>query len=315
MRCFVAKVEEAKEILRALGMPNAQQNDNAAYTLLAFTGLGPRTPWSKAKPVRNNPHGVIEFAGKKYKKIYRENTRESIRRQAIHQFEQGGILVKNPDDPGLATNSPRTHYALSTEALEAIRTYGTATFETKVKKFLKAVGGGLAEKYARRRTKRKVPVTLTNGKTVELSPGKHNQLQKGIVEEFLPRFVPGARLLYLGDTAHKALFVAADELEKLGIPMTKHDKLPDVVAFDPKRKWLVLAEAVTSHGPVSPKRHLELEKVLSSCSVGRVYVSAFPDFREFKKHAADIAWETEVWLSDSPGHLLHYNGDRFLGPR
>ena len=75
----------------------------------------------------------------------------------------------------------------------------------------------------------------------------------------------------------------------MGIPINEHSKLPDVVLYDKKRKWLFLIEAVTSHGPVSPKRIVELEKMLKDCKVGKVYVSAFPDFKEFKKHTANIA--------------------------
>ena len=129
------------------------------------------------------------------------------------------------------------------------------------------------------------------------------------------RFAPGAHLLYLGDTAKKNLFVDNAGLAELGIPITDHDKLPDVVLYDDKRNWLFLIEAVTSHGPVTPKRILEIEDMLSSCSAGAVYVSAFPDFAEFRKHLQFIAWETEVWLCDTPDHMIHYDGDRFLGPR
>jgi len=116
-------VDEAKALLKALGMPTKQQNDNAAYTLLAFAGIGRRTPWAEAGAPRLTPHDVIQFARDKYRKAYAENTRETIRRQAIHQLVQGGVLARNPDDPGLATNSPRTHYALTDEALTVIRAY------------------------------------------------------------------------------------------------------------------------------------------------------------------------------------------------
>ena len=27
-----------------------------------------------------------------------------------------------------------------------------------------------------------------------------------------------------------------------------------------------------------------------------------------------LAWETEVWVADSPSHMIHLNGERFLGP-
>lgn len=311
----MSKRDDAIEILVALGMPRRQQNDNAIYTLLAFANVGPNTSWARAQALRLNPHGVIEFAARWYAKRYAENTRETIRRQAIHQFVQGAVLLRNPDDPGLSTNSPRTHYALSPDALKVVRAYGTSRFERLATRFREAVGGGLASVYAKPRQMSAVLVKLTTGQELRLSPGSHNVLQRDVVEQFLPRFAPESMVLYLGDTDHKTLHVDEHGLRSIGVPLKKHDKLPDVVAFDPKRNWLFLVEAVTSHGPVSAKRQLELAAVLKRCKAGLVYVSAFANFREFKRHADHIAWETEVWIADMPDHLLHYNGDRFLGPR
>jgi type II restriction enzyme len=309
------KLEHAKEILAALGMPPAQRNPNAVFTLLAFSNVRPETPWSDATDIRRTPHDVIAFAWEAYGKRYAENTRETIRRQAIHQFVQGGILQRNPDAPELPTNSPRTRYALTPEALEVIRAHGTSSFEEAAARFRSAQGGGLAQRYGRARADAAVSVTLPGGRKLALSPGLHNLLQADIIHEFLPRFAPGGQVLYLGDTDLKTRWVAASELASLNVPVTKHDKLPDVVLYDGTRGWLFLIEAVTSHGPVSPKRHVELEEALRSCTAGRVYVSAFPSFQEFKKYAAEIAWETEVWVAEFPDHLLHYNGDRFFGPR
>ena len=170
------------------------------------------------------------------------------------------------------------------------------------------------ERYARDRGRNLTPVRLPDGRELRLSPGKHNEVQRAIVEQFAPRFAPGAHLLYLGDTARKDLFVDRDRLRKLGIPITGHDKLPDVVLYDAERRWLFLVEAVTSHGPVSPTRMVDLEAMLAECPADAIYVSAFPDFGEFRKHMKNIAWETEVWLCDSPGHMIHYDGERFLGP-
>ena len=106
-----------------------------------------------------------------------------------------------------------------------------------------------------------------------------------------------------------------EKLENIGIPITEHGKLPDVVIYDEAKNWLYLIEAVTSHGPMSPKRITELEEFLKGCNAGKIYVSAFPDFSEFKKHTNDIAWDTEVWIMEFPEHMIHFNGDRFLGPR
>ncbi|MFV0281050.1 MAG: BsuBI/PstI family type II restriction endonuclease, partial [Rhodoblastus sp.] len=150
---------------------------------------------------------------------------------------------------------------------------------------------------------------------IELSYGEHNELQRDIVEQFASRFAQGAMVIYVGDTAKKDLFSADEKIAALGITFTSHDKLPDVLLYDNEKDWLFLVEAVTSHGPMSQKRLTELEPMLKGCKAGRVYVSAFPDMKRFKRYAPDIAWETEVWISELPDHLIHFNGDRFFGPR
>lgn len=159
-----------------------------------------------------------------------------------------------------------------------------------------------------------IPVII-EGEEYKLSAGKHNVIQAAVIEEFAPRFSPGAKVLYIGDTAKKDLYVDSKTLEEIGIPITEHSKLPDIVIYDKDKEWLFLIEVVTSHGPVSPKRVLEMEEFLSDCKIGKVYVTAFPDKAEFRKHVADIAWETEVWIADNPDHMIHFNGDRFIGPR
>lgn len=145
-------------------------------------------------------------------------------------------------------------------------------------------------------------------------PGIHNELQRLIVAEFAPRFAQGAVVAYLGDTADKRLVLDAGLLKQLSIPEMSHDKLPDVVLYERDRNWLFLVEAVTSHGPVSAKRHAELEAMLTDCPAGRVYVTAFMDFAAFKRYASDVVWESEVWIAQFPDHMIHFNGERFLGP-
>jgi type II restriction enzyme len=311
----VASVEEAKIILKALGLPPAQSNEMSALTLLALCALDPDDPWSRATRVRCTvTKGIMDYIREKFGKSYAPNTRETFRRHVLHQFVQGHIADYNPFEPGLPTNSPRAHYAISQAALTAVKTYNSRNWKSAVRKFIDK-HGTLIEPYSPERERRRVPVTLPDGRKIRLSPGKHNHVQKAIIEAFAPRFAPGSKLLYLGDTSEKNLVVNLDELMNLRISITDHDKLPDVVLYDRKREWLFLIEAVTSHGPVSPKRFVELEAMLTKCPAGRVYVSAFPDMAEFKRHAPYIAWETEVWLADIPDHLLHFNGDRFFGPR
>ena len=310
----MADVEEAQEILRALGMPPAQHNRMSGLTVLALCELTPDTPWSAAKRTPCTvTKGIMDYLREHYGAEYAPNTRETFRRQVLHQFVQGRIADYNPFDPSLPTNSPNAHYAVADRALEVIRLFGTTGWTLAVDNFRRKQGA-LVERYERERHYNMVPIKLPDGQSLYFSPGKHNEVQKAIVEEFAPRFAPGANLLYVGDTANKNLFVDNTGLAKLGIPITEHDKLPDVVLYDETRNWLFLVEAVTSHGPVTPKRVLEIEEMLSECPAGMVCVSAFPDFAEFRKHMQSIAWETEVWLCDIPDHMIHYDGDRFLGP-
>ena len=245
---------------------------------------------------------------------YAPNTRETFRRQVLHQFRQAFLADYNAFQPDLPTNSPRAHYAITPSALAAINQYGAAGWTSALKQF-RSEHGTLVEAYARNREIDRVAIHTADGRTLSLSPGKHNRVQKAIIEDFAPRFAGGSRLLYVGDTALKKLLMDSDSLRELGFLTDDHDKLPDVILYHPEKTWLYLIEAVTSHGPVTPKRILELEFMLKTCKAGIVYVSAFPNMAEFKKHAKNIAWETEVWLADMPDHLIHFNGDRFFGPR
>ncbi|HSA16083.1 MAG TPA: BsuBI/PstI family type II restriction endonuclease, partial [Spirochaetota bacterium] len=317
----MGKIEEAKEILKALGLPVRQQNDRSALTLLALCNLKEDQKWKSARQVsmsvvgnRDNPRyeGIMRFIALHYKRRYAENSRETFRRQTLHQFVQAGIASHNPENPDLPTNSKDNHYRLTNEALDVIKTYGTKRWTKALDGFKRTIGT-LQGKYEKERALRKIPVTLANGKKLKFSPGKHNEVQIAVINEFAPRFAPGSMLLYVGDTAKKDLFIERAVLNELRVPIDQHGKLPDVVLYDKDRNWMYLVEAVTSHGPISPKRFIELELMFRKCGAGLVYVSAFPDYREFRKHVNDIAWETEVWLADIPDHMIHFNGDKFIG--
>lgn len=311
----MSKIGEAQEILKALGLPPAQYNEMAALTFLAVCNIKENDKWAKAtRHSLGVTKGIMIFVNENYSKSYAPNTRETFRRQVLHQFVQARVVDYNPENPSLPVNSPRAHYALTSEVLEVVKTYKTRNWKNALKNFVDTVGK-LSEVYLKERELIQIPVVLQNGEILKLSAGKHNEVQAAIVEQFAPRFANGGTLLYLGDTAKKDLFVDEKGLKDLGIPIGQHSKLPDVVIYDNKRTWLFLIEAVTSHGPVSPKRLLELEDFLKSCNVGKVYITAFPDMTEFKKHSNNIAWETEVWLMEVPDHMIHFNGDRFMGPR
>ena len=296
-----------------MGLPRAQQNEISALTLLALAGLPPDTSWRSAnKRSLTISKGIMAFVKRHYDKAYAENTRETFRRQVLHQFIQANLVHYNPDDPGLPTNSPRAHYALTDDALRTIRTYGTKGWLKACRRFARS-HGALVDKYGIKAARPLVPVELPDGTTRELSPGQHNVVQAAVVEEFRSRFAPGSRLLYLGDTAKKDLHFDQKGLQDLGIQLSEHQKLPDVILYDSAKKRLFLIEAVTSHGPMSPKRHMELEEMFAGCRAKLIFVTAFPTFREFRKHMLKIAWETEVWIAEEPDHMIHYDGEKFLG--
>jgi hypothetical protein len=310
----MSKIEEAQEILNALGLPAAQQNEMSALTLLALCGITESDNWPEAsRQSLGITKGIMNFVADTYDRNYAPNTRETFRRQVLHQFVQGRIADYNPNEPDLPVNSPKAHYAVSDAALSVIQKYGTPEWEPAVADFKKKVVI-LTEAYEKERSLMLIPVTV-EGEEIRLSAGKHNEVQAAVIEQFAPRFASGGKVLYLGDTANKDLFIDKEKLEKMGIPITEHSKLPDIVIYDEPKEWLFLIEVVTSHGPVSPKRILELEDFLKESKVGKIYVTAFPDKSEFRKHVADIAWETEVWIADNPNHMIHFNGDKFIGPR
>lgn len=312
----MSKITEAQEILKALGLPAAQQNEMSALTLLALCSIKEDTPWADAiRTSQRITKEIMAFVNENYKADapYAPNTRETFRRQVLHQFIQAGVANYNPDDPTLPVNSPKAHYAITQEALEVAQSYGTKNWDSRTQQFAVEYEI-LRDRYAAERDMHRIPLVI-EGNEYYLSPGAHNEVQAAVVEEFAPRFAPGGKLLYIGDTEDKDLYVNPAGLEALNLPITEHSKLPDIVISDDKREWLFLVEVVTSHGPVSAKRVVELEEFTKDCPYGIVYVTAFPNAKEFKKHVDDIAWETEVWLSDTPDHMIHFNGDRFIGPR
>lgn len=282
--------------------------------LLALAQLTPNDAWENAQNPLLRTVDIMEYISTHYKQTYAPNSRETIRRQTLHQFEQARLIDRNRDLPTRPTNSGDTNYSLTEDMLQIVRAFPDRNWREEIASFQKEVGR-LQELYDRKRDLVKVPVRLPDGTAINLSAGKHNELQADIIHEFCSRFIgQEGRVIYVGDTAQKILILDSQKLEELGVPPMAHDKLPDVVVYEENKNWIFLIEAVTSHGPVSPKRWQELEEVFAACSAGRIYVTAFPDRALFRKYVGDIAWETEVWIADNPDHLIHFNGDRFLGP-
>lgn len=222
-------------------------------------------------------------------------------------------MEANADRPDRATNSGDYDYQPTEPALEVVRFFGSPGWESVVKQF-HVKWSALRELWAAERVKQRIPLILPDSTEVALSPGGHSELIAAIVEEFAPCFTPGARVVYLGDTGTKWIINDVSHFDALGLELDSHGKMPDVVIHYFERNWLVLVEAVTSHGPMDAKRVGELKDLFAGALAGLVFVTALPDSKTFRRYASEIAWETEVWIRSAPSHLIHFNGERFLGP-
>lgn len=306
------KIEETRGILKELGFPSQQQNERSALTLLALLDLKPDMPWSEATNPLMGITPMMEFFAHHYGKRYAPNTRETVRRQTIHQFITAGLVVQNPDDPARPINSGKNVYQLKSEILTMLRTFGSTNWEGELQSYLTSPQA-VNRQYKDERDLRRIPLVVGN-ETLLLSPGGQNVLIEKIISDFCPRFTPGGALIYIGDTDTKWAYFKPEILSYLGILIDSHGKMPDVVVYYEETGWLVLIEAVTSHGPVNPKRRNELQLLFSNTKAALVFVTAFLDRKSMARFLRDISWETEVWIADAPDHLIHFNGERFLGP-
>lgn len=307
------RVEDARIVLETLGMDAERSNERSALVLLALLRLTPTESWTETANPMLGTRAIMDFIRDEYGKDYAPNSRETVRRFTLHQFVEAQLVVQNPDEPKRPINSPKWNYQITAEAMDVLRTYGSDGWEAATDQYLAELPG-LKARYAAAREMDRIPLTLPDGEIFTLTPGGQNILLKAMVEDFCPRFTPGGHVLYIGDAGDKWALFEREALSKLNVDVDEHGKMPDLVIYLPDRNWLVLLEAASSHGPVDSKRQAELAELFAESTAGLVYVSCFPDRAEFRKYVDKIAWESEVWCADHPSHMIHYNGERFLGP-
>lgn len=256
---------------------------------------------------------IITFENKNFGEDISPGSYDDIRRQDLKLLVEAGIVVNSSSTEEQATNNPSRGYGLSTSFANLLHSFGSSRWKILLNEFRKETKS-LKEELERRRDLQKVPVTLPNGKTIVLSYGEHNNLQKAIIEVFLPLFGLGAEVLYVGDTKDKFLHLEKAELEKIKFFTLEHEELPDVVAYSREKNLLYLIEAYHSTGEWDEIRVRKVKRKLeeSGCTANVVFFTAFENKNIFKQKAKDIAWETEVWIADSPEHLVHFNGYKFL---
>lgn len=268
---------------------------------------------SSDEGVFSRSRDIITFENQYYGEKIADSSYDDIRRQDLKLLVEAGIVINSASQEKQATNNPSRGYALSPAFKELLHNYNTPNWESSLKHFVEETTS-LKEELERRRNLIKVPVKLPDGKTIDLTFGEHNELQKSIVEVFLPLFGFGAEVLYIGDTTDKFLYVNRETLEKLNFFPLEHEELPDVIAYSKEKNLLFLIEAFHSTGEWSEVRVRKIKRKLeeSHCKAQIVFFTAFENKTSFKQKAKDIAWETEVWIADSPEHLIHFNGYKFL---
>jgi hypothetical protein len=303
----------ARRVLQRLNFDAERANERSALVLLALLRLKPDTPWAEAQSPSLRTWEIMAWLREHYGKDYKPNTRETIRRRTLQQFAEVLLIEQNPDQPDRPVNSPNWCYRINPTALPLLQNAETTNFEEMLRGYLTELPGQM-ELYARARVLQRIPVTLPGGNALTLSPGGQNTLIKQMVEDFCALFTPGGHVLYVGDADAKWAVFEKENLSALGVTVDQHGKMPDLVVHMPDKNWLVLMEAASSHGPVDAKRHGELATLFAGSTAGLVYVSCFPSREEMRRYLTQIAWETEVWCADNPTHLIHFNGERFLGP-
>ena len=324
---FTEKKEQALVLLAETGVVlrnlTARRQERAALCLLALAQLTPDSLWENAKSHLEDfsvpalrSREILEFRNKHYKEGISSGSYDDIRKNDLALLSSAGFVQARANKADADTNDGTRGYALTLEGLALLRAFRTPTWETTLKHF-RDQQSTIHDRLSKAREFNKISVQLPTGETLNLGSGKHNEIQKAIIEEFLPRFSRGAHILYVGDTSKKNLFVDEQGLHKIGLqPPARGSRLPDIVAWEKERNWLFLIEAVYSSNPITTARLAILDSITAQTTAGRIYVTAFLNRKSFAKWLGSygIAWETEVWLAEEPDHCTHFNGERFLGP-
>ncbi|MDW1871050.1 BsuBI/PstI family type II restriction endonuclease [Vibrio sp. Vb0598] len=315
------KILEALEILHSVGLPmedfSTRRLERVAMCFMALCDVRKDSSWVDAKSIDDGivliSRKIIEYINENFEETISSGSYDDIRRKDLIRPIGMGLIIKSANNPNADTNDGTRGYAINKEFGKLIRTFNTPKWTSSLSQF--EVDKDYINQLNGTRKPKKLEVQLAEGLVIELDNGPHNKIQKAVVEQFLPIFGYGAKVLYIGDTSKKQMHKYSEEMVKLGLNIKDRGMLPDIIAFSEEKEWLYLIEAVHSSNPLNPERCIELKRsVLKDCPYGVVFVTAFLSRKDFSKWMQEIAWETEVWLADRPEHMIHFNGDKFLGP-
>jgi hypothetical protein len=312
-------INEALLFLKACGVPTEgltpRSLEMMAMAFLAVADVGSSSEWPLLKTQSDRrslkTREIITWINTHFQDDISSGSYDDIRRKHLKLPVLAGVIV--PTSPNAARNNPQRGYAIADDFGAFARMIPESDYHQLLADRA-AANGSLAERLNAARHLEKIPVVTPDGVEIDLTLGKHNELQRAVVEQFLPRFGYGAELLYLGDTADKLLWLQQDKLAALRFFELNHGELPDIIAYSRRKNWLFLIETAHSSGPLSPTRLLQLQTLCRDCTAETVFVTAFLNRVTFRRFSSEIAWETEVWIAAEPDHLIHFNGGKFLGP-
>lgn len=299
-KTFSEKVPQVQElinttlyILDTFGIPldaTPRRLQRMAIAFLACGDIKKVADFNKAKDLNSGyalkTRDIIIYVNNHFGENISSGSYDDIRRKDLKLLTVAEVVLQS--SPNSATNDSTRGYSINPTYAELIRNYGSKDWETMVSEKLRNIEP-LSKKLQREREIARVNVILPSGGELSFSAGEHNDLQKAIIEDFLPRYGHGAEVLYIGDTSAKYLYLEKDKLEELNFFEISHEELPDVIAYSKKKNWIYLIEAVHSSGPISELRLIQLQKLTKDCKADIVYVTAFlnrPKFRQFMTYIA-----------------------------
>lgn len=314
-----SKMNEMHDILEQLQMPAKLKNTRTILTLLSIARVKEKSKWSQVEESYSRTHDMIVFMNTNYPNKggtdekrggYSENSRETIRDDSVAPLCNIAVLEHN----GAKSQSEKSSYRLTKEFAILLRAYGTDNWHEEVDFYL-STHQTYEEKYSQIRQIDKGMSVIYNGEEFRLKRSAHNKLQAAILEEFVPIFAPGARLLYIGDTKKRELIKDAGVLEQLNVKVLDHAMLPDLILYQEQRKWLLFIEAYTSTGELTVERVEKIREYCKECpsDIEIIFVTAFQTMKKCQQKILSIAWDTEIWVAEEPTHMIHKNGDKFLG--
>ena len=138
---------------------------------------------------------------------------------------------------------------------------------------------------------------------------KHSALIAAAVRDYVPRFLPGYRVLYVDETDGDRI---TDEdirnLAEAGIELTLGDAMPDVLLWNPESNRLWVIEAVTSDGEVDTHKVEQLTALAERCGkAGIDFTTAYLNWKKAGQRQSaqkNIVPGSYLWIAEEPAKQL-----------